>query len=1001
MCKGPIKKDACRISRNSPSPFHDGFVAVWFHVPCFFKKYKGALTHISQLGGYEELRVDDQVKISESIKVALPPGFTPPEAASSAVESVVGAGAVDAENAAIASENNKKLWALKDRFEKEEVSLKQLKAILELNKMSTVGGRNDLVNRVSDAMIFGVATCPVCEQREIVFSLGQYLCKAETTFGACAYKGLARASGGRIDVVPIVADSNSEIDWIKNWNQAPLAREKRIVARTAIAEYTRDAAQPLRSMKFTAIGDLERDKEALQSIIVNNGGSFAEDIQTDIDYVITTYEDYLRAQNHVLPQETASVVDSDKVKSSISQNSTDRASLAEQKEEHRKYRANVNEKLKQAMDMRLALVSEPLLDQLLNTFGFDQSVYVIAGNLPPIAHAKLATPQSVFPTLSDLNEKASGISISGGSENDANKPIAAATVAAPAAAAPKSYYGKPPTASGAMTPRGIVDLEAKCPKGVVYRELKPKREKTAEELAKEKEEAEKFDPTSFESMKEKKEEGPQKGDFELYDRMLSWTDVAANLNKWYRLQIVDVNGDGKQFVFFTRWGRVGEDGNWTSTPKGGLAAAKDAWAKKWKDKTKNEWKDRDNFVKKPGAYFPIETDEADEEEEKKKKSGNSEDGNDNDSGDQYASSADDTPSFLEPRLKSLIDLIFDSNMLTKNMMDLRIDVNKMPLGKLNRGMVMAAYGVLKEIETALLSTDATSRLKLPALSSKFYTLIPHSFGRSAPELLDNFSILRLKMKQLETLLDIMIAAKMLNEGAPLIASNPSDTNYKKLGVGLEALNSYTREYKLVQRFVNTGYNPKTLGTSLTLQNVFKVERPGEKDAFEPFRMVRPRKLLWHGSRTCNFVGILNSGLRIAPPEAPASGYVFGKAIYLSDLIEKSAPYCCPDAETGTGLLLLCDTALGDALALSKPEYITSLPEGKSSAKALAKLQPDPTKEETGDDKVLVPIGAPTPTNLPDVFLEHSEYMVYDAAQIRIRYLVQIKFEKVNQLVAPK
>lgn len=34
-----------------------------------------------------------------------------------------------------------------------------------------------------------------------------------------------------------------------------------------------------------------------------------------------------------------------------------------------------------------------------------------------------------------------------------------------------------------------------------------------------------------------------------------------------------------------------------------------------------------------------------------------------------------------------------------------------------------------------------------------------------------------------------------------------------------------------------------------------------------------RKLLWHGSRLTNWVGILGRGLRIAPPEAPVTGYM--------------------------------------------------------------------------------------------------------------------------------
>ena len=34
-----------------------------------------------------------------------------------------------------------------------------------------------------------------------------------------------------------------------------------------------------------------------------------------------------------------------------------------------------------------------------------------------------------------------------------------------------------------------------------------------------------------------------------------------------------------------------------------------------------------------------------------------------------------------------------------------------------------------------------------------------------------------------------------------------------------------------------------------------------------------RQLLWHGSRLSNWVGILSQGLRIAPPEAPVTGYM--------------------------------------------------------------------------------------------------------------------------------
>lgn len=70
-------------------------------------------------------------------------------------------------------------------------------------------------------------------------------------------------------------------------------------------------------------------------------------------------------------------------------------------------------------------------------------------------------------------------------------------------------------------------------------------------------------------------------------------------------------------------------------------------------------------------------------------------------------------------------------------------------------------------------------------------------------------------------------------------------------------------------------------------------------------------LLWHGSRLTNFVSILTRGLKIAPPEAPPSGYMFGKGVYFADMSSKSANYCYTTKDNYTGILLLCEVALGD------------------------------------------------------------------------------------------
>lgn len=79
-------------------------------------------------------------------------------------------------------------------------------------------------------------------------------------------------------------------------------------------------------------------------------------------------------------------------------------------------------------------------------------------------------------------------------------------------------------------------------------------------------------------------------------------------------------------------------------------------------------------------------------------------------------------------------------------------------------------------------------------------------------------------------------------------------------------------------------------------------RPNEQSAFD--KKIGNNLLLWHGSRVSNFVGILSQGLRIAPPEAPVSGYLFGKGIYLADMAEKSINYCRSYGQDSALILLI-------------------------------------------------------------------------------------------------
>ena len=136
------------------------------------------------------------------------------------------------------------------------------------------------------------------------------------------------------------------------------------------------------------------------------------------------------------------------------------------------------------------------------------------------------------------------------------------------------------------------------------------------------------------------------------------------------------------------------------------------------------------------------------------------------------------------------------------------------------------------------------------------------------------------------------------------------------------LEKTSAEYQHLECYLNHSKESGGVISDAAIQHIYRISRSEEFERFiagsyDADRMKqRPvkdeRKLLWHGSRGCYFGVILSQGLRIASLEALANGKAFGKGIYLADRASKSAAYCDPWTSGQTGLLLLCETQLGDS-----------------------------------------------------------------------------------------
>ncbi|KAK2581903.1 hypothetical protein KPH14_002360 [Odynerus spinipes] len=462
----------------------------------------------------------------------------------------------------------------------------------------------------------------------------------------------------------------------------------------------------------------------------------------------------------------------------------------------------------------------------------------------------------------------------------------------------------------------------------------------------------------------------QKGK-DKYTVTLGLTDIQTKRNSYYKLQILK-HDKMEKYWLFRSWGRIGTTIGGTKLEEMLLEDCIEKFEELYEEKTGNEWQNRNHFVKVPHKMYPIEIDHGDDEDTSKLLES-------------------DIKSNLEKPVQDLMRLIFNVENMKKVMLEFEIDMDKMPLGKITKKQIQKAYSVLTELQE-FVKKATPERTVLIDASNRFYTLIPHNFGVSGPKILETIEEIQIKCEMLEALLEMEIAYNLLHCKTDE-TKNPLDAHYEQLKTKIEVLNKSTKEYEAIKQYVKNTHASTHSFYELEIEDVFVIKRQGEDQRFKPFKKLHNRKLLWHGSRTTNFAGILSQGLRIAPPEAPVTGYMFGKGIYFADMVSKSANYCCTNTEHPTGLLMLCEVALGNMYERYEADYIEKLPKNYHSTFGRGQTQPDPNVVYKMEDDVEVPYGPPVPAKLKKKSsLLYDEFIVYDVAQVRSRYLVKMNFK---------
>jgi poly [ADP-ribose] polymerase len=261
----------------------------------------------------------------------------------------------------------------------------------------------------------------------------------------------------------------------------------------------------------------------------------------------------------------------------------------------------------------------------------------------------------------------------------------------------------------------------------------------------------------------------------------------------------------------------------------------------------------------------------------------------------------------------------------------------------------------------------TTRLDeaITQLSGEFYTAIPHRIGRSraavAGAVINTLAAIEQKQQTLQLMKDML---QVNGEAGSVLFDARIDQEYDALNCRVDWLDPGCSEYKeMADHVVRSQIKSKTI----KVKAIYRVRREGEWQQFA--EQIGNQKMLFHGSRIPNWVGILSRGI-LLPKIVVSMGVSrtdpgwLGHGIYFGDAACTSLFYTTPGKKK-TRLMAIARVALGKMKDYTQITYgLTAPPTGYNSCHGVRAKAFRPSQ------------------------FEDDEYVVYDARQQRLEYLVE-------------
>jgi hypothetical protein len=342
------------------------------------------------------------------------------------------------------------------------------------------------------------------------------------------------------------------------------------------------------------------------------------------------------------------------------------------------------------------------------------------------------------------------------------------------------------------------------------------------------------------------------------------------------------------------------------------------------------------------------------------------------------------PSKLPPAVQALVSTLFAEAASTlSDSIAAKITARgvETPLGVLTLAQVAKGERVLDQIHQALQRDAPLAALQ--QLSTQFYTIVPHQVGRSksaiSAAVISTPAQLEEKQELVQLMRDLVSVSSTVAGGGSGVATESALVDQRFAALRCEIVHvTDTDDGRRIAAHVEASQRTTT---SLRVVNVYRIKRPSETDDFTP--LIGNQKLLFHGSRASNMVGILSRGL-LEPKRIIARGGArtnfgwLGAGIYFGDASCTTVKYAHAAQSTGTRFMLVANVALGKVAQYTKiTADLEDSPPGFNSVHGVRN-----TPERASD-------------------FEDDEFVVYRRDQQRLDYLVEFATNETRAVqVAP-